>query len=156
RQYWTQERWIRGTDKQGQQQFVGINVQGTDQMGMPQTINPIGELDVDIILDEGPDSVTIMQDTYDALSQPRTSIAPMLGPAGSQAIVEVRDEASPLPADVKDRFRAAAQQAQQQGGKPDPKTQAVIAKTQADVQAKQADVKIEAGKAQQQAMLQQQ
>src|SRR5262245_22601251 len=155
-QYWTQERWIRVTDKQGQQQFVGINVQGTDEMGMPQTINPIGELDVDIILDEGPDSVTIMQDTYDALSQALPSIAPMLGPAGSQAIMEVLVETSPLPADVKDRFRAASQQAQQQGAQPDPKTQAVVAKTQADIQAKQADVKIEAGKAQQQAVLQQQ
>jgi hypothetical protein len=156
RQYWTQERWIRVTDKQGQQQFVGINVPGNDAMGMPQIINPIGELDVDIILDEGPDSVTIMQDTYDALSQALPAIAPMLGPAGSQAMLEVLVEASPLPADVKDRFRAAAQQAQQQGGQPDPKTQAVVAKTQADVQAKQADVKIEVGKAQQQAVLQQQ
>src|SRR4029434_1869121 len=84
-QYWTQERWITVTDKQGQQQFVGINVQQTDQMGMPQTINPIGELDVDIILDEGPDSVTIMQDTYDAISQALPAIAPMLPPGGGES-----------------------------------------------------------------------
>src|SRR5262245_36047191 len=156
RQYWTQERWIRVTDKQGQQQFVGINVPQVDQMGMTQTINPIGELDVDIILDEGPDSVTIMQDTYDAISQALPAIAPMLGPGGGQAIMDVLIETSPLPADVKDRFRAASQQAQQQGGQPDPKTQALMAKTQIDQQAKQADIQIDQFKAQQKAALQQQ
>src|SRR5262245_19875455 len=155
-QYWTQQRWIRVTDKNGEQQFVGINMPSVDQMGMPQTMNPIGELDVDIILDEGPDSITIMQDTYDALSQALPAIAPMLGPGGSQAIMDVLVETSPLPADVKDRFRAASQQAQQQGGQPDPKTQALMAKTQIDQQAKQADIQIEQFKAQQKAALQQQ
>src|SRR5262245_46495226 len=154
--YWTQERWIRVTDKQGAPQFVGINLPGTDQMGMPQTINPIGELDVDIILDEGPDSVTIMQDTYDAISQALPAIAPMLPPGGGQAVMDVLIETSPLPADVKDKFRAASQQAQQQGGQPDPKTQALMAKTQIDQQAKQADIQIDQFKAQQKAALQQQ
>src|SRR4029434_5387155 len=126
RQYWTQERWIRVTDKQGQQQFVGINqpapadpMTGMPQMGpngQPQLINPIGELDVDIILDEGPDSITIMQDTYDAISQALPAIAPMLPPGGGQAVMEILVETSPLPQEVKDRFKAAAQQSQ---GQPD-------------------------------------
>jgi hypothetical protein len=162
--YWTQERWIRVTDKQGQPQFVGINQPVPDPMtgapqvgpdGQPQLINPIGELDVDIILDEGPDSVTIMQDTYDAISQALPALAPMLGPGGGQAILDVLVETSPLPADVKDRFKAASQQAQQQGGQPDPKTQALMAKTQIDQQAKQSDIQIDQFKAQQKAALQQ-
>jgi hypothetical protein len=150
--YWTQERWIRVTDKQNQQQFVGINVPQTDQMGMTQIMNPIGELDVDIILDEGPDSVTIMQDTYDAIAQALPAIAPMLGPGGGQAIMEVMIEASPLPQDVKDKFRAAAQSQQ---GQPDPKTAAAQAKLQIEQQGKQADVQLEQFKAQNKAQLQQ-
>src|SRR5262245_14865447 len=150
-QYWTQERWIRVTDKQNQQQFVGINVPTVDQMGMPQTINAIGELDVDIILDEGPDSVTIMQDTYDAIAQALPAIAPMLPPGGGQAIMEVMIEASPLPQNVKDRFMAAAQ-AQQ--GQPDPKMQMAQAKLALDQQGKQADIQLEQFKAQQKASLQ--
>ena len=43
--------------------------------------NAIGELDVDIILDEGPDTITLMQDTYDAISQALPAVAPMLSPA---------------------------------------------------------------------------
>ena len=150
-QYWTQERWIRVTDKNGQQQFVGINVPQTDQMGMQQIVNPIGELDVDIILDEGPDSVTIMQDTYDAISQALPAIAPMLPPGGGQAVMEILVETSPLPQDVKDRFKAAAQASQ---GQPDPKTQMAQAKLQIEQQSKQADIQIEQMKAQQKAQLQ--
>jgi hypothetical protein len=152
KQYWTQQRWIRVTDKQGQQQFVGINVPTTDQMGMPQTINPIGELDVDIILDEGPDTITIMQDTYDAISQALPAIAPMLPPGGGQAVMEILVETSPLPQDVKDRFKAMSQQVQ---GQPDPKTQMAQAKLQMEQQSKQADIQLEQQKMQNKAQLQQ-
>src|SRR5262245_33618527 len=151
-QYWTQERWIRVTDKNGQQQFVGINLPSVDPMtGRIDTINPIGSLDVDIILDEGPDSVTIMQDTYDAISQALPAIAPMLPPGGGQAVMEILVETSPLPQDVKDRFKAASEQMQ---GQPDPKTQAAQAKLQIDAQGKQQDAALEQFKAQNKAQLQ--
>ena len=150
-QYWTNERWIRVTDKNGQQQFVGINVPTTDQMGMPSLQNAIGELDVDIILDEGPDSVTIMQDTYDAISQALPAIAPMLPPGAGQAVMEVLIECSPLPQDVKDKFRAASEQ---QKGQPDPKTQAAQAKLQIDAQSSMQDAQLEQFKVQQKAQLQ--
>jgi hypothetical protein len=161
RQYWTQQRWIRVTDKNGQQQMVGINVPRPDPMtgqpqigldGQPQLVNPIGELDVDIILDEGPDSITIMQDTYDAISQALPAIAPMLPPGGGQAVMEILVETSPLPQDVKDRFKAMSQQSQ---GQPDPKTQMAQAKLQIDQQSKQADIELEKFKAQNKAQLQQ-
>ena len=67
--YWVNERWIRVTDANGEPQFVQINAQVPGPDGMPQMMNQIGELDVDIILDEGPDTVTLMQDTYDAIAQ---------------------------------------------------------------------------------------
>ena len=86
--------------------------------GMPQKQNAIGELDVDIILDEGPDSITLMQDTYDAIAQALPAVAPMLSPAKSTAVMEVLIETSPLPADIKKKFRDAGEKEQQQ---PDPK-----------------------------------
>ena len=134
--YWTAERWIRVTDKNGQPQFVGLNrIQMDQQTGLPQMVNPVGDLDVDIILDEGPDTITIMQDTYDAIAQALPAIAPMLSPDAAKAVMEVLIETSPLPADVKKKFTDAAAQAQQQ---PSPEQQ----KQQADMQMKQAELQM--------------
>ena len=125
--YWTNERWIRVTDAQGDPQFVQINqVISIDPVtGMPMLANAVGELDVDIILDEGPDTVTLMQDTYDAISQALPAVAPMLSPSKASAVMEVLIETSPLPADVKKRFRDAGENEAQQ---PDPKMQEAMAK----------------------------
>ena len=96
--YWTNERWIRVTDAEGQPQFVKINetVSVDPVTGMPMMRNAVGELDVDIILDEGPDSITLMQDTYDAISQALPAVAPMLSPAKASAVMDVLIETSPL------------------------------------------------------------
>jgi len=99
--YWINERWIRVTDAQGEPQFVQINATVPGPDGMPQKQNAIGELDVDIILDEGPDTVTLMQDTYEAISQALPSVAPMLSPAASAAVMKALIETSPLPSDIK-------------------------------------------------------
>jgi hypothetical protein len=145
-QYWTQSRWIRVTDNQGEQQFVGINMPSTGEDGMPTTINPIGELDVDIILDEGPDTVTLMQDTYDAIAQALPAIAPMLTPDKAMVVMEVMIETSPLPADVKKKFRDASQQGQQG---PSPEQQKMMAEQENDkaklaiqAQGKQQDIEL--------------
>ena len=87
--------------------------------------NAVGELDVDIILDEGPDSITLMQDTYDAISQALPAVAPMLSPARPSAVMDVLIETSPLPADIKKKFRDAGENEAQQ---PDPKQQEAQAK----------------------------
>jgi hypothetical protein len=65
--YWTAERWIRVTDDEGVAQFVQINGQATDQYGMPAMSNYLGALDVDIIIDEGPDTVNLQADAYETL-----------------------------------------------------------------------------------------
>lgn len=66
--YWTAERWIRVTDDAGVAQFVQINGVGIDpQTGLPRLNNVIGNLDVNFILDEGPDEVNQMADSYDTL-----------------------------------------------------------------------------------------
>lgn len=68
RQHWTAERWIRVTDAEGQPTPVQINAVQQDPMtGQQQFVNRIGSLDVDIIIDEGPDTITMMQDALDTL-----------------------------------------------------------------------------------------
>lgn len=65
---WTSEKWIRVTDDEGMAQFLPINQMQPDPMtGMMQQVNPLGEVDVDIIIDEGPDTITLMQDVFSTL-----------------------------------------------------------------------------------------
>jgi hypothetical protein len=122
RSNWSAERWIRVTDDEGVAQFVQINGMQTDPMtGAPAMVNAMGQLDVDIVLDEGPDTVTMMQDMYETLSNVVPSIAPMLAPAEARAVVKMLIDTSPLAAAQKKGFRDATQQAQQ----PDPMQQQV-------------------------------
>jgi len=136
--YWTNQRYIRVTDAEGEPQFVLINemINGPDGQPSGMMRNAIGELDVDIILDEGPDTITLMQDTYEAISQALPAVAPMLTPGQATAVMRVLIETSPLPADVKKTFRDAGEQ---EGQQPDPKmqeAQAKLALQQAEAQAK--------------------
>lgn len=65
--YWTSERWIRVTDREGMAQFLPVNQMEIGEDGQPRIVNRLGALDVDIIMDEGPDSINMMQDTFDIL-----------------------------------------------------------------------------------------
>ena len=114
RQHWTSERWIRVTDDENIAQFVGINQPMVDEYGM-QTINQdgspvlqnaIGELDVDILIDEGPDTVNAQQDTFETLS--------VMARGGMNIPFEILLEMSPLPGSLKQRLRDMAKQNQQQ------------------------------------------
>ena len=72
KQYWKEEKWLRVTDDQHNLKFVSIN-------GKPGTLDPttgqpvptynINELDVDIIIDDSPDTVTVQQEEFVALSE---------------------------------------------------------------------------------------
>jgi hypothetical protein len=69
RQHWRAERWIRVTDDENSVNFVGLNQVGTNPMtGMPTMVNQVSSLDVDIIMEEGPDTINMMADTWEALS----------------------------------------------------------------------------------------
>ena len=124
--YWTAERWIRITDSQQVLQFIQLNAQQKDQFGNPM-INPmtgqpimqnmVGELDVDIIMDEGQDTINAQQDVYETLSQIMPSIAPMLKPAEASAAVSILIDSSSLSASAKKTWRDATQQ------QPDPMQQ---------------------------------
>jgi hypothetical protein len=68
RQYWTEERWIRVTDDERNLKWVALNQQTIDpETGLPSVQNAIAELDVDIVLEDGPDSVTIQAEQYQML-----------------------------------------------------------------------------------------
>lgn len=69
RNYWTTRRIIRITDSDDLVQFVELNGVDIDEMGAPALVNAIGELDVDIKLDRGPDVVNMMADTHEMLMQ---------------------------------------------------------------------------------------
>jgi hypothetical protein len=95
--HWTGERWIRVTDDDQLKQFIQINGVGLDPMtGMPTTVNAIGSLDVDIILDEGPDSVNQMGDAYDSLTA--------LAQKGAEIPPAILIELSPIQSSVKKKL----------------------------------------------------
>jgi hypothetical protein len=107
--YWTAERYIRVTDDDGLAQFIQINGTGQDpQTGRSVMVNALGSLDVDIILDEGPDTINAQADVYETLSQVLPAIANMLTPPQAQAAVKVLVDTSALPASAKKEFREAS------------------------------------------------
>ena len=91
--YWTAERWVRVTDDNDLAQFIQLNGVGLDQFGQPAIVNAVGALDVDIILDEGPDNVNMMADAYDTLTA--------LAQAGQKIPPQVLIELAPLQNSVK-------------------------------------------------------
>lgn len=106
RQFWTAERWVRVTDSQNAVQFIRINGLGIGRTGVPAMINQLGALDVDIILDEGPDTINLMQDTFDAL----TSLAGSGAPVPPSVIIEMSPA---LDSDTKKRILQQLRQASQ-------------------------------------------
>jgi hypothetical protein len=117
--YWTGERWIRVTDDDGLAQFIQINGTQIDPMtGQSQIVNALGSLDVDIILDEGPDTINAMADTHDTLKEVLPAVAQMLSPQQAQAAIAILIETSALPSEAKKKFKDASQPQQQPP--PDP------------------------------------
>jgi hypothetical protein len=103
--FWTAERWIRVTDDDGLAQFIQLNGMTTDQYGQPAIANYIGSLDVDIIIDERPDYVNMMADSYDTL------LALVRG--GQQIPPQILIELSPLQNSVKQKLLKIMDQAAQ-------------------------------------------
>jgi hypothetical protein len=95
--HWTGERWIRVTDDQDLKQFIQINGISVDPMtGQPTLVNAIGELDVDIILDEGPDTVNMEADAYDTLTLFARNVGGM-PPEKLPGFIDMMIELAPLP-----------------------------------------------------------
>lgn len=129
---WTSERWLRVTDDEGKN-FVPLNQLRMNQYGQPEIVNHLGSLDVDIILDEGPDTTTMMEDILETLQ----SLAQKNGtPIPPQVIIEL----APLPNSMKKKILGLLNQ-------PNPMQQITQDQATADVQktlAETAKIKTEA------------
>jgi hypothetical protein len=78
KQFWTAEKWIRVTDDEMSPQWAGLNVPQVDEEGYP-VIDPmtgapgldnnVAELDVDIIVGDAPDTVTLDGENYKAFTE---------------------------------------------------------------------------------------
>lgn len=70
KQCWTAEKWIRLTDEDDAPKFLGLNQFSIDPMtGQAVGENVIGMIDVDIIMEEGPDTITMNEELLQTLSQ---------------------------------------------------------------------------------------
>jgi hypothetical protein len=70
RQFWTNERYVRITGDPKAIEFLHINRVAEDPLtGQVHIENAIAEMDVDILLDEGPDTVTMREELMEQLSQ---------------------------------------------------------------------------------------
>lgn len=137
--HWTAERYIRVTDDEGLAQFIQINgLQVDPSTGHPNIVNAIGSLDVDVIIDEGPDSINMMADTYDALIAMASS--------GANVPPQVLIELSPgIDGRTKKKLLGYIEQAQQPG----PAQQIAMAGEQAKVKETESRAMLNVAKAQQ-------
>lgn len=160
RQFWTDERWVRVTDDERNVRFVGLNQPvtladklrefseeeiaayarqyglGPNDPRLQQVVevqNQIETLEIDIIMEEVPDMVTLEAETFEQLvniDQARGGALPL----------EMLIEASPLNSKMKAKILETLEQqaqAQQQGGQ--TAQQAQEAMMQAEIQEKASD-----------------
>ena len=91
KQAWTNERWIRITDDEGAPQFIGLNQFDMDPMTGQITVqNNFPQVDVDIILEEGPDTITMNEELLQTISQMGEMA---LGPMG-RVVIELSNVAN--------------------------------------------------------------
>lgn len=141
-QFWTDERFIRvaGPDEM---QFLPINQMVMTDQG-PRIANAIGDLDLDIVMDEGPDTVTLNEDTMQVLDSmiqkgliagpgalPLVAEVANLTPSVRQKLAAMSQPAAPS------EEQAAMQQAAQQLQFAD--AQAQVRKTNAEADRASAD-----------------
>lgn len=146
RQFWSAERWVRVTDDDKNVRFVGLNVTKGAQAAMKlkqavdsgqidietakqyamqlqndpamfQPANVVGEMDVDIQIDESVNTPTLQAEQFEQL----TKLAPMAPPQFIPTMFEMLVEASNLR--NKDKLRQVLEQMNQG---PDPAQQAAM------------------------------
>jgi hypothetical protein len=129
-EHWTGERWIRVTDDDQLAQFFAVNQLKIDpQTGMPTLVNALGSLDVDIIIDEGPDVINQQQEIYDTLT--------IMASKGQPVPPELYIEMSNLPGKTKQKALDIIEKA-----KSAPPNPLQVAGAQAELAEKQASAKL--------------
>lgn len=154
RQAWTGEKVIRVTDDDESLQFIGLNQYGMDpQTGQLVSQNVLAELDVDIILDEGPDTLVMNEELMDMFSKMGEAAFTPAGKilielsnvAGKEKLMGMIDEAmqaaapqGPDPEQL--RAEAQMQQLQMKGQQDQAKFEADMQLKSAELQMKQVDM----------------
>lgn len=139
--HWTSQRWIRVTDDENMAQFFAINQVSIDPMtGQPVLVNALGSLDVDIIIDEGPDTINMQADAYETLTA--------MAQGGQQVPPEVLLELSPLQASVKKKISEMLEKAREQAMQAQQPNPIQIAGAEAEVADKQASAMLKQAQAQ--------
>ena len=120
KQFWKAPKWVRITDDEQATQFIGLNQINVDPMtGQPQVSNPVAQMDVDVILETGPDTVTLQSEEFEQLAQIMPQLA-TLPPPYALALIE----ASSLPAQRKKKMTELLSG----GGEQSPEAQAMAQK----------------------------
>ncbi len=163
RQYWTEERWVRITDDEQNAKWVGLNkpmtlleqaeaeglVAGQDfdpnDPRLSQVVgvqNQLSELDVDIILEESPDTVNIQAEQFELLVQMYTANpSPMLAEAIIKASTLRNKDA------LLESMKPGPQQGQMQAQMAQQGAQLEMAKADSEVQKNQAQAAVYAADA---------
>jgi len=106
KKHWTMERWIRVVDPEDEMQMLQINGIRSDPVyGTPQSINSMGAIDVDVIIDEGSDTVNQMQDAFDTLG--------VLASRGAEVPPGLLIELAPINSRIKKKWLKQMEDAQQ-------------------------------------------
>jgi hypothetical protein len=68
RQFWTGETWIRVTDDARNLKWVGLNATVANPLtGVPVVVHSVADLDVDIVIDDAPDTIAPAIEQFQAL-----------------------------------------------------------------------------------------
>lgn len=147
KQFWTEERWVRVTDEAGKPEFVGLNVQkgmnvqyGPDGMPqlMPMVENATAEMDVDIIIEDTPDFVTLRQEEFEQLADMAGKGIPVPPEMLIQAS-SLRNKGDLLERMKEDKEQAGQQQMQMQMQQMQAQLESIMAKVNRDNAAAQKD-----------------
>ena len=115
KQYWKEEKWIRVTDDPSNLRWVGLNV---PDPATGQIQNNIPELDVDIIIDEAPDAITMQQEEFVALAEmvksgipvPPTAIIEASNLKNKDKILQEMRQGMQVPPQVKEQMQKLQQE----------------------------------------------
>jgi hypothetical protein len=105
RQFKTNEWWIRVTDDDKGSKFVVLNqVAINPQTGQMQVVNDVARMDIDITIEEGPDTVTMNEELMDIIAKagnmplPRLkTIIQLSGARNKDYLFKLLDEEMPKP-----------------------------------------------------------
>jgi len=136
RQAWTGERWIAITDDPKAVQFIPVNqyqMVMDPQTGQPRisSQNVVAQIDVDIILDEGPDTIVMREELMQTLANLGEAAVGPLGkvmielsnaPNKEQLLQMMEQASAPPPEVVQMQARLAALEQAQQAAQADKTT----------------------------------